>query len=302
LAMAEFITNRPEPDFPVLRKLSLGWNAIRGTAAEIIAAALKGSDARLERLSLPWNNLGVVGGAALGDALRSNTELQWLDLEHTELEERATMVIADAMKENTALRTLILDNNPIGRLGGRAVLRAMIARRADTSRTQMPNLFRIKGCTLLPPVVKAVSATELPLVYASLNQATFDPYIPGGTWLCRLNNPYERVVANELVALAWSEDGENWQDEKLDGGQFDVPEPPDGSAWERARPGAFQLPEQGELQVTYHCTRMPPTSRDVLHPEMMRSLVTLLREVIMVQGPEAALAVLQVSAYAHRAT
>lgn len=300
LAMAEFITNRPEGIIPALRKLSLGWNAIRGTAAEILTAALKDSGrgpTRLERLSLTWNNLGVVGGAALGDALRTNTVLQWLDLEHTELEERGTMVIADAMKENTSMRTLILDNNPIGRLGGRAVLRAMIARRADTSRTQTPNLFRISGCTLLPPVVKSSSATELPLVYASLNQATFDTYTPGGTWLCRLNNPYERVVANELVALGWSEDGENWQDEKLDGAPFEVPEPPDGSVWERANPSAFQLPEEGELQVTYHCTRLPPTSLDVLHSEMMRSLVTLLRDVLMVQGPEAALAVLQLAEY-----
>lgn len=330
-AMAEFITNRPEPDFPALRKLSLGWNALRGAAAEILANALGSSDARLERLSLTWNNLGATGGAALGSALRTNKDLLWLDLAHTELEERATMVIADAVKENTTLQTLILNDNPIGQLGGRAILRAMISRRADKSRTQMPNLFRISGCTLLPPVVEPASSsmvplrsdrhatwnarsnrtaetsgdaspgsnstTHLPLTYASLSQATFDPYKPGGTWLCRLNNPYERVVANELVALAWSEDGENWQDEKLDGSPFEVPEPPDGSSWERANPNAFRLPEDGELQVTYHCTRLPPTSIDVLHPEMMRSLVALLRESIMVQGPESALAVLQLAEF-----
>lgn len=328
-AMAEFITNRPEPDFPALKKLFLGWNALRGAAAEILASALGSSDARLEQLSLTWNNLGATGGAALGSALRTNKELLWLDLTHTELEERATMVIADAVKENTTLRTLVLNDNPIGQLGGRAVLRAMVSRREDTSRLQMPNLFRINGCTLLPPIVEPASnsrvplrsdrhstwnarsdrvkdlntearkgrngTTASPLTYASLNQVTFDPSKPGGTWLCRLNNPYERVVANELVALAWSEDGENWQDERLDGSPFEVPEPPDGSSWERANPSSFRLPEDGELQVTYHCTRLPPTLKDALHPEMMRSFVALMRESIMAQGPEAALAVLRLA-------
>lgn len=330
-AMAEFITNRPEPDFPALRKLSLGWNALRGAAAEVLAAALGSSDARVERLSLAWNNLGATGGAALGSALRTNTELLWLDLTHTELEERATMVIADAAKENTTLQTLLLNDNPIGQLGGRAILRAMISRREDKSRVQMPNLFRINGCTLLPPVVEPATTSLVPLrsdrhgtwnarsnrvadptaqaqqdsdgamsgplTYASLNQATFDPCKPGGSWLCRLNNPYERAVANELVALAWAEDGENWQDEKLDGSPFEVPEPPDGSSWERANPRSFRLPEDAELQVMYRCTRLPPTLDDALHPEMMRALVSLLRETIMVQGPEAALAVLQLAEY-----
>jgi hypothetical protein len=29
--------------------------------------------------------------------------------------------------------------------------------------------------------------------------------------------PYERVVANELVNLAWEEEDENWKNETLDG-------------------------------------------------------------------------------------
>jgi enoyl reductase-like protein len=28
--------------------------------------------------------------------------------------------------------------------------------------------------------------------------------------------PYERMVANELVELAWVEEGENWMDETMD--------------------------------------------------------------------------------------
>ena len=32
-----------------------------------------------------------------------------------------------------------------------------------------------------------------------------------------LPKPLERMVANELVDLAWVEEGENWKDETLDG-------------------------------------------------------------------------------------
>jgi hypothetical protein len=32
-----------------------------------------------------------------------------------------------------------------------------------------------------------------------------------------LSKPLERMVANELVDLAWVEEGENWKDETLDG-------------------------------------------------------------------------------------
>jgi hypothetical protein len=33
------------------------------------------------------------------------------------------------------------------------------------------------------------------------------------------------VVANELVELAWADEGENMSDEMLDGKPFDLPEP-----------------------------------------------------------------------------
>eukprot|EP01046_Picozoa_sp_COSAG06_P005637 COSAG06_NODE_254_length_19039_cov_5.465488_5_plen_94_part_00 len=38
-----------------------------------------------------------------------------------------------------------------------------------------------------------------------------------GSYVCNLADPYERVVGNELVELAWREVGENWENEMLDG-------------------------------------------------------------------------------------
>ena len=53
----------------------------------------------------------------------------------------------------------------------------------------------------------------------------FDPQEAGGMHRCDLTDPYQRAVAWELVELAWAEDGENWQDESIDGAAFELREP-----------------------------------------------------------------------------
>eukprot|EP01048_Picozoa_sp_COSAG05_P009796 COSAG05_NODE_825_length_7106_cov_74.690881_11_plen_83_part_00 len=49
--------------------------------------------------------------------------LEWLDMVSCDIKERGSFVIADMLKENTALKMVILNDNPIGQRGGRAVLR-----------------------------------------------------------------------------------------------------------------------------------------------------------------------------------
>ena len=55
----------------------------------------------------------------------------------------------------------------------------------------------------------------------------FDPSDPGGVWDNDLSDPYARTRANELVELAWTQPGENWKDETLDGKPFELTEPPE---------------------------------------------------------------------------
>jgi hypothetical protein len=38
----------------------------------------------------------------------------------------------------------------------------------------------------------------------------------GRSLRAQVSMPYERMVANELVELAWVEEGENWMDETMD--------------------------------------------------------------------------------------
>ena len=76
----------------------------------------------------------------------------------------------------------------------------------------------------------------------------FDPNEPGGVWECDLSNPYERVVANELVELAWSQPGENWQNETLDDKPFELREPGEHEVLTREQ---YKLPEEGLMSITY---------------------------------------------------
>eukprot|EP01051_Picozoa_sp_SAG22_P010014 SAG22_NODE_875_length_6716_cov_2.927006_5_plen_170_part_00 len=122
-----------------------------------------------------------------------------------------------------AMQTVKLNENPIGQRGGRAIFRAL----RKLVQYNWAREVQIFGCNydFIEP--------GLPL---------FDPQEPGGAWECDLAQPYDRMVAWELVELAWNEDGENWNDETLDGDPFELEEPPPGVVWTRAD---YQLPWEG---------------------------------------------------------
>jgi hypothetical protein len=215
----------------------------------------------LHVLNLAWNGLGNDGAVPLGKALRLNQQLRTLDISHNEIQEKGVMVIADALKENTTLTDLRLDSNPIGPDGGRAVLRAL--------RTMV---IRGQGHS------RQVSLAKCNLECED-GEDLFDPLEPGGDYIgdnsLDLSDPYKRVIANELVELAWNEDGENWDNELLDGKPFELPEPGPGEVWTREN---YTLPEEGVLSLTYVPTKRVPRMEDVLNPELFDKLKAMMRE------------------------
>ena len=105
---------------------------------------------------------------------------------------QGAFVMADMLKENRGLRTLVLDDNPIGQRGGRAILRAL-ARMVELG---------------------TAGSRRIDLAHCNMNYTSseplFDPEHPGGHYTLRLDDPYERAVAWGLAELAWAEDGENY--------------------------------------------------------------------------------------------
>ena len=106
------------------------------------------------------------------------------------------------------------------------------------------------------------------------SEQLFDPESPGGKYELDLEDPYDRMVAWELVDLAWTEEGENWSDETLDRGSFELDEPDPGEMWTR---DDWSLPLSGILRVTYQATPRIKRFGDVVEAEMLDILLDLMQ-------------------------
>eukprot|EP01052_Picozoa_sp_SAG31_P030529 SAG31_NODE_3136_length_4636_cov_1.969583_4_plen_522_part_01 len=235
--------------------LHLGWNQLRNHKFDWVARALTDNIA-LTTIDLSWNALGDVGGALIGSALRKQRSVLNLDLSNNDIAESGATVLADALKENYTLERVNLDHNPIGQRGGRAMLRAIrqiIIFKYDANISMCSCNFDHKD-----PAAKL-----------------FDPQEPGGQHTCDLADIHQRVKANELIELAWREEGENVKGEKLNGKKYDLPEPPDGVVWTRED---FNLPESGTLELFYVSTRRPPRMEDVIEDEAIEVLLDMMQD------------------------
>ena len=88
--------------------------------------------------------------------------------------------------------------------------------------------------------------------------------------------PFDRATAWVLVGLAWSEPGNNWSDEKLDGKPFDLPEPRENEYWTRAD---YDLPHEGVLSVTYIATPRIPRLSDTVSHLFVERVIKLISDV-----------------------
>ena len=69
--------------------------------------------------------------------------------------------------------------------------------------------------------------------------------------------------------------GENWEDEQLDGKPFQLPEPPEGVIWTRED---YRLPETGVLSVKYRPTKRVPRMEQVIDEPMFEALVMMMQD------------------------
>lgn len=274
-----------------LTELDLSWNNIRKESAEEIFVAL-GYTNTLERLDLSWNGFGETGGYGLGAVLRTNSSLKYINLTKTEIGPRAAFVLVDMLSENETIEELVLDGNPIGLGGGGAVLRALqwsnlleIDRKIsihecnfDQAISESSHAGSRKAYGSTTRIVKTggfevVNGMKRPITHAIHSIEHFDPQKPAGIWRCNLALPYERAVANELLQMAWAEEGENWEGETLDGQAYSVPEPPPGILWSRED---FSLPEEGILKLKYVCAPRLPKMRHIIATKFLRSLTAMM--------------------------
>jgi len=117
-----------------LSRLELGWNMIRGDSAIAFAVSLS-QNTSITYLDISYNAFGRGGGRELGRALMSNRTLTHLNVSSNNLEGTAIFCICVGLIENKNMRRLILDGNPIGSLGAKAVMQVptMIGSRVKVS-------------------------------------------------------------------------------------------------------------------------------------------------------------------------
>jgi hypothetical protein len=269
--------------------INLSYNSMTARHFLLMAESLRYNKC-LEQLDISWNTCGDVGAMALAEALRPNRSMHTLDVTHCDIQERGTMVIADMLKENEVLKTIKLGENPIGQRGGMAILRAL-RRILQFGWTRDVNIGsanyevfdkHARGTTRWVEVTDPNDERDVPdhekkkLRVQDKNQPLFEPSAPAGYHRCDLEDPYERMVAWELVELAWADEGENLEDEQIDGSPFELDEPGPGEVWTRADHPT--LPDSGVLTLMYKDTPNTPRFHDVIEPGMLTLVLNMMTD------------------------
>ncbi|OWZ16762.1 hypothetical protein PHMEG_0009401 [Phytophthora megakarya] len=109
-----------------LESLNLSWNNIRGEPAQHLARGMM-ENLTLTHLDLSDNTLGNNGraDADLGACLATNKSLRVLDISNNYVQAKSVLVFVNCLQQNTVLESLVIRGNPIGVVGGEAILRSI---------------------------------------------------------------------------------------------------------------------------------------------------------------------------------
>ncbi|KDO32962.1 hypothetical protein SPRG_02654 [Saprolegnia parasitica CBS 223.65] len=169
-----------------LTHLDLAWNLLRLASGVTLANALR-LNYNLYEINVAYNALGDAGAMAFGQSLEVNKSLRVLNLSYNNIRCKGASVIASTLsRTNATLHKLILDGNNIGKEGGRILMYAMVHNGTPS------------GCSIS---MKACSLND------RSNQTTFDPMEPGGVYCLNCADPYESMIAHELLRLAATKRG-----------------------------------------------------------------------------------------------
>ncbi|KAH8098494.1 hypothetical protein JL720_1440 [Aureococcus anophagefferens] len=175
-----------------LTHLDLSWNRISGRDAALLGDALAGNDG-LTFLSLAFNALEDSGAQQIAAALKFNDILEHLDVSGNNVGPKAAVVFSHALRENTNLRALVLDTNPLGFDGVRAIARVGIPYEVLEKTTQER--------TETAAETLERKAQEFLQRCRRRRRAPFDPEMPKGYYQLELAKPYHRAVADEIFEL-----------------------------------------------------------------------------------------------------
>ncbi|RHZ24439.1 hypothetical protein DYB37_011432, partial [Aphanomyces astaci] len=168
-----------------LTQLDVSWNLLRLASGVTLANSLK-LNYNLFELNLAYNALGDAGAMAFGQSLCINKTLRLLDMSYNNIGTKGASVLASTVARSHTISTLVLDGNNIGQPGGKVLMYAMVHNRT-------PSVPDVDGCTVS---MKGCNLNER-------SQAkVFDPMEPGGDYMLDCADPYDNMIATELLRLA----------------------------------------------------------------------------------------------------
>ncbi|KAF1335832.1 Leucine-rich repeat-containing protein, partial [Globisporangium splendens] len=107
-----------------ITELNVSWNQICHSGATAIGAALRTNTA-LRTLNLAMNRCGDDGGEQFAAAMEVNTTLAELDLTRNAFGGRTAVAFGFFLLKNGSLKRLLLQDNSLGAIGTRALLKAV---------------------------------------------------------------------------------------------------------------------------------------------------------------------------------
>ncbi|KAL4177122.1 hypothetical protein KRP22_002058 [Phytophthora ramorum] len=164
-----------------LTSLNLSWNNIRGEPAQHLARCMM-ENLTLTHLDLSDNSLGNNGkaDADLGACLATNRSLRYLDISSNHVQAKSVLIYVNGLQQNMALETLVIRGNPIGVLGGEAILRSIAS--GSISKCQID----IGDC-------------NLEILDSNLEGTVYG----GGTFNLNLSERSDGILLRELLQLVW---------------------------------------------------------------------------------------------------
>ena len=247
-----------------LRHLNLSWNRLRTRGVARMFEGLRENSTLLELL-LAWNGCRAVPAfasmaAAIGCA---SCSLIKLDLANNRINASAAVVLASGVQRNDSLRDLILDANPIGQEGSRAILAAV---ESATKRNMSVKSFSIAN----PDSYQPCKASMFNCNVALVSQSSFNPAEPSGIYTLPLEEPYNRVILQNLAMLQFQRKGEFIGIVELNGARFRVPA--DDSAME------WQPPSSGTIVFKFKSNRKPPSLLTAYSASEFDSMMSMMQQ------------------------
>ena len=246
-----------------LRHLNLSWNRLRTRGVARMFEGLRENSTLLELL-LSWNGCRAVPAfasmaAAIGCA---SCSLIKLDLANNRINASAAVVLASGVQRNNSLRELILDSNPIGQEGSRAILAAI----ESASKRNMS----VKSANVDPDSYEPCKASMFNCNVGLISQSSFNPAEPSGFYTLPLEEPYNRVILQNLAMLQLQRKGEFIGIVELNGARFRVP--CDDSAME------WQPPSSGTIVFKFKSNRKPPSISTAYSASEFDSMMNMMQQ------------------------